>query len=208
MKKLFLIPLIAFFFILYSCSSPNSETIESSSLSDPIVSTTEYALNENQYITWKAKHNDDTAFAYTSRLIIRDGSINTEGQNINRAKFAFDIASLADTNLPSNLIKHLKGADYFNVSAFPLITFYVNEVANGIATGELSIVGIKKTIDFPVSIELNDKAFNAKAEFDLDMLPFEFPHLVKTHQKTPEEKKSGPSNIVSISFDISATPLN
>ena len=53
-----------------------------------------------------------------------------EGGEITKAKFSFDIASF-DTNLPGNLIKHLKGADYFNVTSFPEITFYVSQVENG-----------------------------------------------------------------------------
>ena len=160
------------------------------------------------FVIWQAKHNEDTEYAYQSKVIISDGSIMVEGGEITKAKFSFDIASLADTNLPGNLIKHLKGADYFNVTSFPEITFYASQVENGEAKGTLTVVGIEKEINFPISIEFSEESLHAKAEFDLDMLSFEFPHLVKTHQKTPEERKSGPSNIVHISFDISATPLN
>ena len=134
--------------------------------------------------------------------------ILVEEGEITKAKFSFDIASLADTNLPGNLIKHLRGADYFNVTSFPKITFYVSQVVNGVANGTLTVVGIEKEINFPISVNFNEESLNAKAEFDLDMLSFEFPHLVKTHQKSPEERKSGPSNIVHISFDISAKLLN
>ena len=99
-------------------------------------------------------------------------------------------------------------ADNFNVTSFPEITFYVSQVVNGVANGTLNVVGIEKEINFPITVMFIEESLNAKAEFDLDMLSFEFPHLVKTHQKSPEERKSGPSNIVHISFDISATPLN
>ena len=70
------------------------------------------------------------------------------------------------------------------------------------------IKGIDKKINFPIDVKLNEESLNAKAEFDLDMLSFEFPHLVKTHQKSPEDKKTGPSNLVTIAFDISASLLN
>ena len=208
MNKLLSIFLFSVILILSSCNSSDNEAVEKSIPSEIVLSPVNYKVNDNAFVVWQAKHNEDTEYAYQSKVIISDGSIMVEGGEITKAKFSFDIASLADTNLPGNLIKHLKGADYFNVTSFPEITFYVSQVENGEAKGTLTVVGIEKEINFPISVEFSEESLNAKAEFDLDMLSFEFPHLVKTHQKTPEERKSGPSNIVHISFDISATPLN
>lgn len=208
MNKLLSIFLFSVIVILSSCNSSENEAVEKSIPSEIVLSPVNYKVNDNDFVVWQAKHNEDTEYAYQSKVIISDGSIMVEGGEITKAKFSFDIASLADTNLPGNLIKHLKGADYFNVTSFPEITFYVSQVENGEAKGTLTVVGIEKEINFPISVEFSEESLNAKAEFDLDMLSFEFPHLVKTHQKTPEERKSGPSNIVHISFDISATPLN
>ena len=208
MNKLLSIFLFSVILILSSCNSSDNEAVEKSIPSEIVLSPVNYKVNDNAFVVWQAKHNEDTEYAYQSKVKISDGSIMVEGGEITKAKFSFDIASLADTNLPGNLIKHLKGADYFNVTSFPEITFYVSQVENGEAKGTLTVVGIEKEINFPISVEFSEESLNAKAEFDLDMLSFEFPHLVKTHQKTPEERKSGPSNIVHISFDISATPLN
>ncbi len=208
MNKLLSIFLFSVIVILSSCNSSDNEAVEKSIPSEVVLSPVNYKVNDNAFVVWQAKHNEDTEYAYQSKVKISDGSIMVEGGEITKAKFSFDIASLADTNLPGNLIKHLKGADYFNVTSFPEITFYVSQVENGEAKGTLTVVGIEKEINFPISIEFSEESLNAKAEFDLDMLSFEFPHLVKTHQKTPEERKSGPSNIVHISFNISATPLN
>ena len=208
MNKLLSIFLFSVILILSSCNSSENEAVEKSIPSEIVLSPVNYKVNDNAFVVWQAKHNEDTEYAYQSKVIISDGSIMVEGGEITKAKFSFDIASLADTNLPGNLIKHLKGADYFNVTSFPEITFYVSQVENGEAKGTLTVVGIEKEINFPISVKFSEESLHAKAEFDLDMLSFEFPHLVKTHQKTPEERKSGPSNIVHISFDISATPLN
>ena len=208
MNKLISFALISAILVLSSCSSSENEMMEKSTPSETVFSSQNYKVDENEYVVWQAKHNEDTEYAYQSQIKISDGSILVEGGDITKAKFSFDIASLADTNLPGNLIKHLRGADYFNVTSFPKITFYVSQVVNGVANGTLTVVGIEKEINFPISVNFNEESLNAKAEFDLDMLSFEFPHLVKTHQKSPEERKSGPSNIVHISFDISAIPLN
>ena len=208
MNKLLSIFLFSVILILSSCTSPENEAMEKRIPSEMVLSPINYKLNDNAFVVWQAKHNEDTEYAYQSKVKISDGSIMVEGGEITKAKFSFDIASLADTNLPGNLIKHLRGADYFNVTSFPEITFYVSQVVNGEAKGTLTVVGIEKEINFPISIEFSEESLNAKAEFELDMLSFEFPHLVKTHQKSQEERKSGPHNIVHISFDISATLLN
>ena len=82
-------------------------------------------------MVWQAKHNEDTEYAYQSQVKISDGSITVEGGEVTKAKFSFDIASLADTNLPGNMIKHLRGADYFNVISYPEITFMLAKLLTG-----------------------------------------------------------------------------
>ena len=208
MKNLISIFSLLTFCLLISCSSVDENQTKDEAILNVDVEALDYAVDSGQYITWKAKHNDDSSFAYISTLGISRGSITVEDQQISKAKFAFDIASMSDTNLPNNLIKHLKGSDYFNVDEFPQITFYINESNNNTISGELSVVGIKQKIDFPAEITFSENGLNAAAEFELDMLVFAFPHLVKTHQKSPEDKKTGPSNLVTIAFDISASLLN
>ena len=208
MKNLTSIFSLLTFCFLISCSSVDENQTKDEAILNVDVEALDYTVDSGQYITWKAKHNDDSSFAYISTLSISRGSITVEDQQISKAKFAFDIASMSDTNLPNNLIKHLKGSDYFNVDEFPQITFYINESNNNIISGELSVVGIKQKIDFPAEITFSENGLNAAAEFELDMLVFAFPHLVKTHQKSPEDKKTGPSNLVTIAFDISASLLN
>ena len=208
MKNLISIFSLLTFCLLISCSSVDENQTKDEAILNVDVEALDYAVDSGQYITWKAKHNDDSSFAYISTLGISRGSITVEDQQISKAKFAFDIASMSDTNLPNNLIKHLKGSDYFNIDEFPQITFYINESNNNIISGELSVVGIKQKIDFPAEITFSENGLNAAAEFELDMLVFAFPHLVKTHQKSPEDKKTGPSNLVTIAFDISASLLN
>tara|TARA_B100001939_G_scaffold341063_1_gene350154 strand:+ start:35 stop:661 length:627 start_codon:yes stop_codon:yes gene_type:complete len=208
MKNLTSIFSLLTFCFLISCSSVDENQTKDEAILNVDVEALDYAVDSGQYITWKAKHNDDSSFAYISTVNISRGSITVEDQQISKAKFAFDIASMSDTNLPNNLIKHLKGSDYFNVDEFPQITFYINESNNNTFSGELSVVGIKQKIDFPAEITFSENGLNAAAEFELDMLVFAFPHLVKTHQKSPEDKKTGPSNLVTIAFDISASLLN
>ena len=208
MKNLISIFSLLTFCLLISCSSVDENQTKDEAILNVDLEALDYAVDSGQYITWKAKHNDDSSFAYISTLGISRGSITVEDEQISKAKFAFDIASLSDTNLPNNLIKHLKGSDYFNIDEFPQITFYINESNNNIISGELSVVGIKQKIDFPAEITFSENGLNAAAEFELDMLVFAFPHLVKTHQKSPEDKKTGPSNLVTIAFDISASLLN
>ena len=183
--------LISTFFLLaicflISCSSRDQNNIKDEATLNVDVEALNYNVDSGQYITWKAKHNDDSSFAYISTVNISRGSITVEDQQISKAKFAFDIASMGDTNLPNNLVKHLRGSDYFNVDEFPQITFYINESNNNTISGELSVVGIKQKIDFPAEITFSENGLNAAAEFELDMLVLHFHtwlKLIKNHQR-------------------------
>jgi hypothetical protein len=72
--------------------------------------------------------------------------------------------------------------------------------------GELSVLGIQKAISFPLTISMNENSLNINGEFELDLLPFELPSLVKVENSPAEEKASGPSSKVNIAVALTARP--
>ena len=95
MNKLLSIFLFSVILILSSCNSSENEAVEKSIPSEIVLSPVNYKVNDNAFVVWQAKHNEDTEYAYQSKVIISDGSIMVEGGEITKAKFSFDIASLA-----------------------------------------------------------------------------------------------------------------
>ena len=164
-----------------------------------------YMLEPNQKITWKARHNEDTTDAYISSVNLINGSINIKDDKITSGEIKIDINTLDNNaNLPKNLIKHLKSPGYFNVLNFPDIKYTINNFSKDSLFGDLEIIGFKKGINFPCQIETSGDFIYANAEFIIDMLDFELPDLVKTHLLPENEKAHGPSNLVTISFNLKA----
>ena len=164
-----------------------------------------YVLETNQEIIWKARHNEDTSDAYISSVNLINGSINIKDDKIKSGEIKIDINTLDNNaNLPKNLIKHLKSPGYFNVLNFPDIKYTINNSSKDSLFGDLEIIGFKKGINFPCQIETSGDFIYANAEFIIDMLDFELPDLVKTHLLPDNEKAHGPSNLVTISFNLKA----
>ena len=63
---------------------------------------------------------------------------------------------------------HLKTNQFFNVEKYPEITFKSKEIKDGIMSGDLTFLGVTKTIDFPV--EITKEAI--VADFVLDTAQF------------------------------------
>ena len=164
-----------------------------------------FAIEPNQEITWKARHNEDTTDAYVSSVNVINGTIVTSYDEITNGDIEIDINTLDNNpNLPKNLIKHLKSSGYFNVLNFPNIKYSIKRHSNDSLFGNLEIIGLKKEINFPCQIKITEEFISAKSEFKIDMLNFELPDLVKTHLLPDNEKAHGPSNIVTISFNLKA----
>ena len=164
-----------------------------------------FAIEPNQEITWKARHNEDTTDAYISSVNVINGTIVTSYDEITNGDIEIDINTLDNNpNLQKNLIKHLKSSGYFNVLNFPNIKYSIKGHSNDSLFGNLEIIGLKKEINFPCQIKITEEFISAKSEFKIDMLNFELPDLVKTHLLPDNEKAHGPSNMVTISFNLKA----
>jgi polyisoprenoid-binding protein YceI len=109
-----------------------------------------FAIEPNQEITWKARHNEDTTDAYISSVNVINGTIVTSYDEITNGDIEIDINTLDNNpNLPKNLIKHLKSSGYFNVLNFPNIKYSIKRHSNDSLFGNLEIIGLKKEINFP-----------------------------------------------------------
>lgn len=88
-----------------------------------------------------------------------------------RVQFQIDAASI-DTAV-ADRDTHLRSADFFDVAKFPHLTFTSERVVQKgtdslVVTGPLTIHGVSKTIDLPVTYlgTMNDPWGNAKAGFE------------------------------------------
>jgi polyisoprenoid-binding protein YceI len=86
-----------------------------------------------------------------------DGTIEFDADNIAASKvnITIDAASINTNHAKRN--EHLKSPDFFNVAEFPTITFVstkmeLTDEKSGIVTGELTMLGVTKTITLDAKI--------------------------------------------------------
>jgi len=142
----------------------------------PTPAGTELAVdNTRSGISWTAhKLLGENAIA------LRDytGKVWVDGDQVTGVAFVGKMASL-EADQPK-LTTHLLNADFFNVEVYPESSFTSTSVAagskvdgfNATVTGDLTVMGITKTITFPAAIELTADQVAARAAFDVDRRDF------------------------------------
>lgn len=122
--------------------------------------------------------------AHSGVLKLSEGNIKVvDGQPL-RGSFTLDMNSMANADIEDGdlrhlLIEHLKSDDFFDVQRFPEATFRISKCTpvpgakpgnpNCEITGELTIKGITREIEFPAMLGLTpDGLLAADAHFDID----------------------------------------
>ena len=163
-----------------------------------------YQFNPGDTLVWKGKHNDDEDFVHIGTVEVSSGKAEVVNGKLIEGEIIIDLTTLRKGN--PRLDNHLKDDDFFNVAIFPNATFRLKNYANGLVNGELNVLGIQKAISFPLTISMNENSLDINGEFELDLLPFELPSLVKVENSPAEEKASGPSSKVNIAVALTARP--
>ena len=74
------------------------------------------------------------------------------------------------------LTEHLKSADFFDVTKYPMAEFSSTSVAPAeggfTITGNLQLHGVEKSISFPAAIEVGESGVSATAEFSIKRFDF------------------------------------
>ncbi len=132
MKKLILLLILAPFFVF-------AQSKKTALIINKTIST----------LVWTG-YGEAGSYSLTGGLKLQSGVIECDGDNIIKAKCVFDMKTITHDN--KELVQHLKNKDFFDVNQFPTVAFELIKIEKGIATGFLTIKGIKKEITFPVSV--------------------------------------------------------
>lgn len=143
-----------------------------------------YSIQEEQsFIEWKGAspetENTGTFSVKGNNLQVKDGKIE-------KGTFEIPISSLNVTNLPPDLkpllTAHLLSPDFFNVAVNPLAVFNIQKTdtytgsaqeevvtnANVMISGQLTMVGVTKSIQFPARIDVLNTSVKAEALLQID----------------------------------------
>ena len=134
--------------------------------------------------------------SFDGTIVLNDSDPISSSVNL-----SIDTTSLWSDN--ERLTGHLKSADFFDVENFPTAEFTSTSIAANDAggydiTGNLTLHGVTKSIQFPATIEVHDGHVAAQAEFSINRFDFGIVYPGKTDDLIREE--------VLIKFNLSASP--
>lgn len=143
-------------------------------------------INSNSYIL--KEESSSIVWKGYSPVLFHDGSFSVKGENIQvvdgvlkSGTFTIPIASIENFDLPDEvkpvLLEHLKSADFFNIALHPRAQFKITNVQqissltteeNFKVTGDFTMLGQTRSINFPALIKLEGTDLKLDASFKLD----------------------------------------
>ena len=174
--------------LLASCAqSPKGSDATVTDAKDAVKATAEataYQLAANSHVTWIGSAPTKS---HNGTIGITDGHIEVEGEKITGSfdidMNAIDVLDLTDETGKGKLIGHLKNDDFFDVANHPTAKFEITGVApyspaagedqtvagiNHKISGNLTLRGTTKGIEFPAKVEITEGKVNAEAQFVID----------------------------------------
>lgn len=143
-----------------------------------------YSIKEDQsFIEWKGS---SPVTENTGTFSVKGDNLKLKGKKIVEGTFHIPINSLNVTNLPPDLkpllTAHLLSPDFFNVVVNPMAVFKIQKVenyvpgskeetvanANALITGNLTMIGVTKSIQFPARIDVTNNNLQAEAKLQID----------------------------------------
>lgn len=112
---------------------------------------------------------------------LTSGTLSFEGENLTAGNFVIDMTTINDLDLPegkdkTNLLTHLKSADFFMVDSFSTAQFEITSVeklegsSEGThkVSGNLTIKGQTHGISFPATVAVTETGATASAKFAIN----------------------------------------
>ncbi len=106
------------------------------------------------------------------------GTVQVPAGKVQGARIAVEIQTDSLVSEPDKLVTHLKSPDFFDVQKFPTATFESTTIDAGDSptaftiTGNLTLHGVTKSIQFPAKVTATDAALQATAEFVINRKDF------------------------------------
>ena len=126
-------------------------------------------------VAWKG---EKVTGGHTGTIQLKEGTIILDEGKLTGGTFTIDMTTIDSDEDLSKLEGHLKSDDFFGVEKFPTSTFTITEVVDQgprgyNVTGDITIKGITKEIEFDAKVEDTDKGIKATAEIELDRSEFD-----------------------------------
>ncbi len=136
----------------------------------------EYKVDKRQSkVNWTGKK---VSGAHEGTIKVADGKLISDGKTITGGTFDIDMSSitcsdLKDQGYNDKLVGHLKSDDFFSAEKFPKSTLVIKSATSQgkdqyKITGDLTIKGITKPIEFPAAVQISGSEIKATAKIIVD----------------------------------------
>ncbi len=114
-------------------------------------------------------------YSLTGNIKLKNAELSSSGDTLTKALVMFDMNSI--THEEQNLVDHLKGEDFFEVSKYPTAVFETQSIAytgqaTAVAKGILKIKGVSKPISIPLEITTKGKEQTIHGKIAVDRTRF------------------------------------
>ncbi|RSK46856.1 YceI family protein [Hymenobacter rigui] len=100
-------------------------------------------------VTWTG-YAEVGGYAPSGTVQLRSGTFTYDGRTLRAGRFEFDMRTIEQEQ--AQLAEHLRGSDFFDVARFPTAVFVLQEVQGSTATGQLTLRGVTRSIQFPLTV--------------------------------------------------------
>ncbi|MGL1886939.1 MAG: YceI family protein [Reichenbachiella sp.] len=184
MKKSILVLAVIGTIVLNSCSNngekavvQEAKEVTTSKNAETIV----YNQISNQSVVdWRASHLGGAQPRF-GKINLTSAEVLVNNRVLDNASVIMDMSSFTVENFPAgdeNIAKltgHLQSADFFNVAVHPTATFVLSKIENAegafnsVLTGNLTIMGISKSVSYKANVSITDTEVSIKSEdFSID----------------------------------------
>jgi polyisoprenoid-binding protein YceI len=120
--------------------------------------------------------------SHAGKVTLKSGNVSVKGNKVTGGQFEMDMNSIICTDLEGEyadkFVKHLKNEDFFNSAKFPTSSFKITSATlksdnQYTIKGDLTIKGIKHSIEFPANITVTATDVQAVANFKVDRTKYD-----------------------------------
>ena len=173
MKKTLLILSISAGVLFSSCGNPKTTTTEEAGeTADATTESVTYNVNAAESsVNWTGAKVLEGS--HTGTVAVTAGSLSVKDGAIEAGSFTIDMASVqevggTDEAMTAKLMGHLKSADFFMVDSFPTASFEITSGGADMVKGNLTIKGMTKEIEIPVTTVMTETGMTASSEFAIN----------------------------------------
>ncbi len=174
MKKTLLILSVSVGVILSSCgdAKKTASTEEAGETAEATTESVTYNVNtDDSKVTWMGAKVLDGS--HTGTVAITNGSLSAKDGVVESGSFSLDMTSITEVGndneeMVGKLMGHLKSADFFMVDTFPTASFEITSGGKDMVKGNLTIKGITKEIEIPVTTEITEGGMTASSKFAIN----------------------------------------